>query len=102
MRAAAQKTGCQGTDKVAEVSVEEAAATIWAGLLNKSPWVDEADFPEREVRPEDTNGDGNVCLVIQWGEDHNPNSKWYRVGIELIGSPTELFIHSDNNRGAVD
>jgi hypothetical protein len=99
---AAPKTGCQAADKVSEVSVEDAAATIWAGLLNSSSWTDEADFRETAVRPEDRNGDGYVCLGIQGGEDLNPNAHWYRVGVELIGSPAELFIYTDNHRGATD
>lgn len=97
----APKTGCQAA-AVSKLSVETAAATIWAGLLDRSPWVDEADFRETAVRPEDRNGDGNVCLSIPGGEDLNPNSYRLRVGVELIRSPSELFIYTDNHRGAVD
>jgi hypothetical protein len=99
---AAPKTGCQAAEKVSMLSVEDAAATIWAGLLDRTPWVDEEDFLEQAVRPEDRNGDGDVCLGVQGGEDLNPNAHWYRVGVEVIGSPAELFIYTDNHRGAVD
>ena len=45
----------------------------------------------------DGNDDGLMCVQTAWGEALNPNAKWYRVGIELIGSPTQTFTPQDNN-----
>ena len=83
-----------------EMTVEEVAQRVWPALLDQSPWTDEADFRESAVRPIDANGDGSICLKIMWGEKLNPNSHWYGVGIDLIGTPTEQFIPRDNNANA--
>lgn len=92
---AAPKTGCPAGDW-AESTVEAAAATIWPALLDPSPWPDEAAFAAT-IAGFDRNNDGSVCTKTIWGEDLNPNSKWYQLGVELIGSPTQMFIVRDNN-----
>lgn len=99
---AAPKTGCPARATTSQMSVEDAAARMWPGILNKTPWIDEDDFRETSIRPYDRNGDGDICLSITQGEELNPNAHWYRLGVELIGSPAELYNYTDNNRGAVD
>lgn len=97
---AAPKTGCPVGTGWNEMTVEEAAARTWPALLDPSPFADEAEYRESFVRPIDGDGDGSICLKIMWGDKLNPNSHWYRVGIELIGTPTEQFIGHDNNANA--
>ena len=55
------------------------------------------DAFEEVVESYDRNGDGDVCLLVMWGEDLNPNSHWYLVGIEILGTPTEQYLVRDNN-----
>jgi hypothetical protein len=98
---AAPKTGCSdGASDWQEWTVEAVGARIWPALLDPSPWVDQADFTESSVRPLDKNLDGNICFKIQWGTELNPNSHWYLVGIELLGSPTQQFLGRDNTANA--
>lgn len=94
--AAAPKTGCPAAEDWTESTVEDAAGTIWPALLDPSPWPDEAAFAAL-IAAYDRNEDGAVCVKTGWGEDLNPNSKWYKLGIELLGSPTQTFIVRDNN-----
>jgi len=86
---AAPKAGC-GSEASgwSEQSVEAAAATIWEGLLDPSPWP--GGLPEftEEVRGVDADGEGNICLKIIWGERPNENAHWFGV---------ELFMALDNN-----
>jgi hypothetical protein len=70
-------------------TVEDAAATIWPLLVNKDPWDSQYDYQESAIRPEDTNGDGDVCLKTV--AQSNPNANWYGV---------PLFIARDNNANA--
>lgn len=95
---AAPKTGCPAERSGAtEVSVETAGATIWAGLLDQSPWPGgESEFTEL-ISGFDGNGDGVVCLTTRWGDQLNPNSHWYKVGVALTGSAAQLFTVHDNN-----
>ncbi len=97
---AAPKTGCPAGQDWDEMTVEGVAATIWPGLIDPSPWTDQADFRVSAIEPEDRNGDGSLCLKIMWGEDLNPNAKWYRVGIDVLGTPTEVFLARDNTANA--
>lgn len=85
------KTGCPVGTGWNEMTVEDVAARVWPALLDQSPWEDEADFRESAVRPYDRNGDGWICLKIQWGEELNPNSHWYGV---------EQFLPRDNTSNA--
>ena len=97
---AAPKTGCPVGTGWNEMTVEGVAERVWPALLDPSPWVDEADFRESAVRPFDRNGDGSICLKIMWGEKLNPNSHWFGVGIDLLGTPTEQFLPRDNTANA--
>jgi hypothetical protein len=44
----------------------------------------------------DRNDDEDLCLAMRWGADLNPKSYWFRLGMELIGQPFDLFIPIDN------
>jgi len=94
------KAGCPVGTGWSEMTVEEVAARTWPALLDPSPFADEADYRESFVRLIDRDGDGSICLKIMWGEKLNPNSHWYGVGIELIGTPTEQFLGRDNTANA--
>jgi hypothetical protein len=78
-----------------ERTVEAAAARIYPGLLDSTPWPTLGDFV-LQIATEDTNNDGDVCLLVMWGADLNPKSHWYKVGLELLGSPVEQFFVRDN------
>ena len=86
---AAPKTGCGAeASGWSEQSVEAAAATIWEGILDPTPFPGGlAEFTE-VVRGVDANGEGNICLRINWGDQPNENGHWFGV---------ELFIAVDNN-----
>jgi hypothetical protein len=94
------KTGCPVGSGWNEMTVEDVAARVWPALLDQSPWANEADFRESAVRPYDRNGDGSICLKILWGEQLNPNSHWYLVGVDVLGAPTEQFLPRDNTSNA--
>lgn len=94
---AAPKTGCPAGDDWTESTVAEAAATVWPALLDQSPWANEAAFADFLDATYDRNDDGAMCIKTMWGEDLNPNSHWYKVGLEVLGSPTQLFVIRDNN-----
>ncbi len=67
-----------------------AAATIWEGLVDQSPWGSVGEFAEAAIQPYDRNGDGSICLRTIW-EDRNRKSNWYGA---------LLFIPRDNNANA--
>lgn len=94
---AAPKTGCPAGEDWTESTATDAGATIWPALLDPSPWPDAAAFAEFLDAAYDRNGDDSVCAKTLWGGDLNPNSHWYRVGLELIGEPAQLFVVRDNN-----
>jgi hypothetical protein len=80
--------------------VDDAAQRVWDAMLDESAFPGGlAEFTE-VVGTYDRNGDGVICLKVMWGEDLNPNSHWYAVGLEAIGSPTEQFLPRDNNAGS--
>jgi hypothetical protein len=97
---AAPKEGCPAGQGWDEWTVEAAAARIWPALLDQSAFPGGLDEFEGVVRGYDRNGDGAVCIKTMWGEDLNPNSNWYRFGVEMLGSPVEQFLPRDNNSGA--
>jgi hypothetical protein len=94
---AAPKTNCANeASGWTKVTTAEATDRIWPALLDTSPWNGDKDAFEEVVESADKNGDGDVCLQVMWGEALNPNSHWYLVGIEILGSPTEQFFVHDN------
>ena len=100
--AAAQKTGCPAAEGWNQMTIVEAATAIWPELLDRSVFPGGQADLEAALAGFDRNGDGDLCIKISGGDDLNPNSHWYRVGVEVLGSPTMFFIPSDNNRGADD
>jgi hypothetical protein len=99
--AAAPKSGCPATASGwAETSVGAATDRIWPGLLDPSAFPGGPSDLEAVIAAEDRNDDGDVCLLVMWGEALNPRSHWYRVGIEILGSPTEQFFVHDNTANA--
>lgn len=96
----APATGCPSGEGWGEWTIEAAAERIWPALIDSSPFPGGiADF-EAAVAGYDRNADGTVCIKIMWGDDLNPNAHWYRVGLELLGSPVEQFLSRDNNSAA--
>lgn len=93
------KTGCppEITGSL-QRTVMEAAQTVYDGLL-VNPYADVSELAAI-LDGVDRNEDGNICLLPRWGEDRNPKSHWYKVGMELIGEPTTLFLAYDNNSNA--
>jgi hypothetical protein len=95
---AEQKRGCPGAGSgwsLANVWTE--AAAFYPHLLPGHPFASAADFAAFVASVEDTNGDDWVCVKYGWGEDSNPNSHWYRLGLELLGEPTLAMMVHDNN-----
>jgi hypothetical protein len=99
---AAPKTSCANeTSGWTKVTTAAATDRIWPGLLDTSPWNGDKDAFEEVVESSDKNGDGDVCLLVMWGEALNPNSHWYLVGVEVLGIPTEqYFVHDNNANGS--
>lgn len=84
----------------ARTTVSAAAAAIWPRLLDQSPYAGgESEFAG-VIELYDRNGDGVICVKAMWGDALNPNSHWYRVGIEVLGSPTQQFFVADNRARA--
>jgi hypothetical protein len=79
--------GCPVGSGWSEVDVTGAAATIWAELVDQSPWTDEDDFRESAIAPYDRNADGLICLKTMWGE-LNPESHWFGVTQFLVRDNT--------------
>jgi hypothetical protein len=81
--------------------VQEAAEEIFPNLLpGLHPFETVDEVAEAIDATFDKNDDDNICLKIHWGDDLNPNSHWYKVGVELLGSPTIDYILRDNNANA--
>lgn len=100
--ALAAPTGGCGNERAGwvERSVSEAAGIFWAGLLDKSVFPGGVSSVEAAIDGLDRDDDDRVCMKIIGGDDLNPRSHWYKVGLELIGSPTETFIVLENNAAA--
>lgn len=48
----------------------------------------------------DKNGDGLLCVAMNWGQNLNPNSHWALVEAELLSPPaTENWGFADNHNG---
>jgi len=93
---AARKTECPSGEWT-EVTLQQAAEAIWPTLLDPSPWSDLEDFRDTALALDDTNGEGSICMKQMWGDSLNPNSHWYVVGVDVLGSPTVLTLTRDNN-----
>lgn len=101
--AAVPKTGCSASPSGwLETSVSSAATTIWPSIVDTTPFPGGIPDLEAALGGLDKNGDGDLCLLRRWGEALNPNSHWYRVGIELFGSPVIANYLRDNTAAAAD
>ena len=99
--AAAPSSGCPAAvSGWSEQSVADATARIWPGLLDPGAFPGGIEELEAAIAADDRNGDGDVCLLVMWGEALNPRSHWYRVGMDVLGSPTEQFFVHDNTANA--
>lgn len=94
---AAEKYGCPtGWD---EMTLDETAAYIWPRLLAQDAFPGgETELRDVLLAPINKNGDDSICLKVKTFT--NPNSHWYKVGIEILGSPTEFMNPIDNNANA--
>jgi hypothetical protein len=91
------KFGCPAAEDWGLWGVQEAAEEIFPNLLpGLLPFETVEEVAEVIDAVYDNNDDGNICLKIIWGDDLNPNSHWYKVGVELLGSPTIMYILRDN------
>jgi hypothetical protein len=96
--AAASKTNCgNASSGWTEISTEGAAALMWPTLLDPSIFGSEANLAAAIEGDVDANGDATVCLKQIWGDHLNPNSNWYIIGVDAIGSPTVASTVHDNN-----
>ncbi len=98
---AAPKAGCSAASSGwFETSVADAAVTIWPSIVDTTPFP--GGIPDLEVALGglDRNGDGDLCLMRLWGEDLNPKSHWYQIGLELFGSPVIANYLRDNTAAA--
>jgi hypothetical protein len=49
---------------------------------------------------QDKNGDGLLCVAVQWGEVLNPNSHWALIWADTLNPPAaEAFLIADNHTG---
>ena len=96
---AAQKAGCPAAEGWGAWEVDAAAAEIFPNLLG-NPYQSVDEFADYLDATFDKNGDDVICVKIFKGEDLNPNSKWYIVGVDLLGSPTTFNISRDNTANA--
>ena len=99
--AADPKFGCPAGEDWGLWGVQEAAEEIFPNLLpGHRPFETVDEVAEAIDAIFDKNDDDNICLKIIWGDDLNPNSHWYKVGVELLGSPTIMYILRDNTANA--
>jgi hypothetical protein len=96
---AAQKTNCPaGEWKLWDIYGPGGVAEyFWPHLLNDLyGFADAAEFAQVLDDLYDKNGDDKVCGLERGGDELNPNSHWYRLGIEMIGEPVHFISIKDN------
>lgn len=96
---AAPKTGC-AAGGWQELSVADAANLIFPGLIDPDAVGGSPAALAVLLDGYDVNNDDFICLKVLAGEQLNPNSHWYRVGMEVLGFPAPLFIFVDNPANA--
>ena len=100
---AAPKVGCPVGEGWEVSGVQAAAAEVFPNLLpGQYPWQTADEFAAFLDATYDRNGDDMVCVKTMWGEDLNPKSKWYIVGVDLLGAPTIMYVLRDNTANATD
>ena len=95
-----QKTGCPaGQGFTDPTSVADAANAIYPILLDSSAFPSVDDLAA-DLAGYDRNGDEMLCLKWMWGDALNPNSHWYKVGVDVLGAPAVQVFAYDNNSAA--
>ena len=99
---AAPKVGCPVGEGWEEMTVADVASEVFPNLLpGVYPWQSQGEFAEFVDAVYDRNDDGSICLKTQWGDDLNPNSKWYLLGIDLgFGTGVTQYHPRDNTANA--
>jgi hypothetical protein len=93
---AAQKTGCSAGESVWQLqSIEEAAAEFFPHLF-PGQFATADEFADAITALVDRNGDGLACTTVKVFD--NPNSHYYKLGIEVLGEPTQKLGILDNNK----
>lgn len=96
--AAANNGGCP--TKSVLYTVADATDYIWPHILIPDAFGNDAANLMAALSGDDKDGNGFVCVKTQWGEALNPNAKYARLGQELIGEQTWLFIVHDDRANA--
>jgi hypothetical protein len=96
---AAQVSGCPADSAGWQLgTVGEVAADFFPHLF-PDQWASVTDFDTGYVAPFDRNDDGLMCSRVLVS-DNNPNPHWYRLGIEVLGEPTQSLTSKDNSGNA--
>lgn len=97
--AAAPRTGCAAeASGWREGTIDEVAAAVYPEILPGHPWPTLDDFVAA-IAPLDANSDGSLCVKQIWGDELNPSSHWYRVGMDLLGRPVVAnYIRENSGR----
>jgi hypothetical protein len=96
---AAQESGCPADSGGWQLRTVGAVAADFFPHVFPDQWATVAQFETDYVEPFDRNDDGLVCARVQVS-DNNPNAHWYRVGIEVLGEPTQFLTVKDNSGNA--
>jgi hypothetical protein len=96
---AAQKTSCpSGEWQLWDIHGPAGVAEyFWPHLLNDLyGFADVNEFAQVLDDLYDKNGDDKVCGFERGGDELNPKSHWYRLGIDMIGEPVHFISIKDN------
>jgi hypothetical protein len=95
---AAPKSGCPNEASGWQAMSPSDAAEMFFPHLWPGPFPTVAAL-EADIRANyDQDGDDSVCIKLQWGEALNPNSHWYRIGIEgPLAEPVWVMLVTGNN-----
>lgn len=97
---AAPKSGCPAAASGWFLSSPTAAAADFFVHLIPGQFATADAFAEAIDAGVDKNGDDQICVKLSWGDNLNPNSHWYRLGLELLGEPVHVMTVLDNNANA--
>jgi hypothetical protein len=97
------KTRCPAGSGWTLWNVGAAASEIYPNLLpGLYPWADAGELAAFIDASYNKNGDDTICVKTTWGDNLNPKSHWYLVGMDLVGEPTTQYSLHDNNANASD
>ncbi|MDH5334486.1 MAG: hypothetical protein OEW65_11430 [Thermoleophilia bacterium] len=95
------KVGCPVGEGWAEMTVVSAANEVFPNLIPGYPWTSADELAAFVDATYDKNDDGAICLKTISGDDLNPKSHWFRVGIDLgFGTGVSFYMARDNNANA--